>query len=141
MKREDVERRVRVAAFHFSNGIRDANRLSELTGISVRSLYRVSTETSHRLYPLWHSELRAMGYAGDLSFRVKPRGRQVSEERDEQSRAGWLSLKKRYPGMARRAMARRLARELDETESAMISRIRRFEKETPKTEQGRGCPV
>ena len=129
MKREDFERRVRVAAFHFSNGIRDANRLSELTGISVRSLYRVSTNPEHRLYPLWHSELAAMGYSGDLSFRVKPKGRQVSEEREKQSRTGWQSLKRRYPGMARRAMARELARELGETEQAMIGRIRRFEKE------------
>lgn len=129
MKTSDFERRIRVAAFHFAEGCRDAKRLSELAGISVRSLYRVATETSHRLYPLWHSELAAMGYRGDLGFRVKPRGRQVSEEKEKQSREGWHSLKRRYPGMARRAMARELARELGETESAMIARIRRFEKE------------
>lgn len=123
------EKRIRVAAFLFSEGCRDANRLSELVGVSVRSLYRVSTNPEHRLYPVWHSELKAMGYSGDLSFRVKPRGRQVDKGKREKARAGWRGLKKRYPGMSRRGMAARLASEVGETQSAVIGWLRGFEKD------------
>lgn len=126
---DTFERRIRVAAFHFAEGVRDANRLAELAGVSARSLYRVSGEPGHRLYPVWHSELAALGYQGDMSFRVRPPGRQVDAKKREQARRRWRSLKARYPGISRRMLSSQIAAEVLDSPDAVVGWIRAFEKE------------
>ena len=130
------ERRIKVAAFHYAGGERDANRLADLAGVSVRSLYRVATDPGHRLYPVWHSELQALGCVvmGDVSFRTRAPGRQVDEVKRDAMRSAWQGMgPARRAGYSRNMLASKLAAEVQVSHGTAVGWIRGFEKEEEKT--------
>lgn len=131
-KSSTFEKRIRTAAVLWANGERDADRLAELTGVSVRSLYRVATDEKHSLYAVWYTELEEMGYDGDIpiNFQVRARGRKADEEKRAIVRAEWISMgSERRAGFSRRELAVRFAEEVGVSLATAVGWLRRFERE------------
>ena len=126
------ESRIQAAAFHYAvMGVRDANALAELVGVSPRSLYRVATEPSHRLHELWRGELSRMGFDEPVTgFRVKARGRQMDMELFEKVRAAWNAIgAERRRGFSRRELALQFVDEFGITLPTAQSWLRKYERE------------
>ena len=126
------EKRIQAAAFHYAvMEVRDANALAELVGVSARSLYRVATDTSHRLHDFWRGELSSMGYDEPITgFRVRPRGRQMDMELFEKVRAVWLGMgEERRRGSSRRELGLEIVKDFDITLPTALSWLRKYERE------------
>lgn len=139
-KSTNFENRIRAAAVLWANGERDADRLAELTGVSVRSLYRVATDEKHSLYPLWYRELDMMGYDGDIpiNFQVRARGRKADEEKRAIVRAEWISMgSERRAGFSRRELALQFAEEVGVSLATAIGWLRRLEREEQEEQMSR----
>lgn len=126
----DFEERIRAAAFQVAvMGELDATVISERVGISTRSLYRVATDKSHRLYPVWKAKLTELGFEGEVqSFRVRPRGRQLDRELFEKVRRAWEDVGERRAGFSRRELALQFVDEFGITLPTAQSWIRKFER-------------
>ena len=139
-KSTNFENRIRAAAVLWANGERDADRLAELTGVSVRSLYRVATDENHSLYPLWYRELDTMGYDGDVpvNFQVRARGRKADEEKRAIVRAEWTAMgSERRAGFSRRELALQFAEEVGVSLATAIGWLRRLEREEQEEQMSR----
>ena len=126
------ESRIQAAAFQYAvMGVRDANALAELVGVSPRSLYRVATDENHRLHEFWRGELSRMGYDEPVTgFRVKARGRQMDMELFEQVRAVWLGMgEERRRGSSRRELGLEIVEEFEITLPTALSWLRKYERE------------
>ncbi len=127
----DFEERIRAAAFQVAvMGERDATVIAERVGISTRSLYRVATDTNHRLYPVWKERLTELGFEREVqSFRVRPRGRQLDRELFEKVRRAWEDVgAERRAGFSRRELALQFVGEFGITLPTAQSWIRKFER-------------
>ena len=60
---------ITVAAFYFVNHSRDAKEIADFVDVTERTIHRWAES------PKWHEVLNDLGYTGERSFRVRPKGR------------------------------------------------------------------
>lgn len=117
MQKEEREQCVRLAAFLYVNGDRNANALGDIVGMSGRTLYRIANDESHACHHLWHAELDALGFEGPRHFRITPRGRKPNIALKKKVKAAWQDILKTQqsaiadggrPNLSRREISRQL---------------------------------